>query len=85
MNRKSFLVGLLVAGCFVAEFILGPREASSDRSRTQRRRCSDRDPLDLIEARLIAPTIIELRRARRGVVSPRSGFFERAAVFEVRR
>jgi hypothetical protein len=46
---------------------------------------SNHDPLDLIEADLIPPAIIELRRARRSVVRHRRGPFERAAVLEVGR
>ena len=37
---------------------------------------SARDPLDLIEAHLAAPAVVELRRARRRVVRRRRGFFE---------
>ena len=43
---------------------------------------SNRDPLDLIERDLIAGAVIELRRARAGVVGHRLGVFERAAVGE---
>ena len=43
---------------------------------------SNRDPLDLIERDLIAGAIIELRRARAGMVGHRLGVFERAAVGE---
>ena len=45
----------------------------------------DHDPLDLIEADLIAPTVVELRRARRGVVRHRRGLFQRSAILEVSR
>jgi hypothetical protein len=38
------------------------------------------DPLDLIVAHLVAPAIVKLRRARRGMVRNRRGLFERAAV-----
>src|SRR5712671_3598986 len=38
------------------------------------------DPLDLIEAELVPPAIVELGRARRSVVCHRRGLFERAAV-----
>src|ERR1700730_19048430 len=44
---------------------------------------SNHDPLDLIEADLIPPAIVELCRARRGVVRHRRGLFQRAAVLEV--
>jgi len=44
---------------------------------------SNRDPLDLIEAHFIAAAIIELRRARRCVVSHCCRLFERAAILEV--
>jgi hypothetical protein len=44
---------------------------------------SDNDPLDLIEAHLVAPAIAKLRRPRRGVVRHGRGFFERAAVLEI--
>jgi hypothetical protein len=37
------------------------------------------DPLDLIEANLIAPAIVELRRTRRGMVRHGGGFFQGAA------
>src|SRR5260370_37354613 len=43
------------------------------------------NPLDFIEAEFIAPGIIELRRARRGMVCLCRGFFERAAVVEIGR
>jgi hypothetical protein len=43
------------------------------------------DPLDLIEAHLVAPAIVELRGARRGMVRHRRGLFERAAVLEIGR
>src|SRR5580693_8606988 len=46
---------------------------------------SNDDPLDLIEAELVAPAIIELRSARRGVVRHRGGLLERAAVLEIGR
>ena len=39
----------------------------------------------LIKAELVAPTIVELRRARRDVVRHRRGLFERAAVLEIGR
>jgi hypothetical protein len=39
---------------------------------------SNHDPLDLIEAELVAPAVVELRRARRGVVRHRRGLFERS-------
>src|ERR1700675_3484884 len=42
----------------------------------------DGDPLDLIERNLISGRIIELRRARAGMVGHRLGVFERAAVGE---
>jgi hypothetical protein len=46
----------------------------------------NRDPLDLIEVQLLlAPTIVELRRARRGMVRHCRGFFQPAAVLELRR
>src|SRR5271169_2715288 len=45
----------------------------------------DHNPLDLIEAELVAPAIVELRRARRGVVRHRRGLFQRAAVLEIGR
>jgi hypothetical protein len=44
---------------------------------------SNHDPLDLIEAELVAPAIVELRRARRGVVRHRRRLFERAGVLEI--
>lgn len=47
--------------------------------------CSDHDPLDLIEAYLIASAIIELGRARRRMVRHRCGLFEGAAVLEIGR
>jgi hypothetical protein len=43
---------------------------------------SNRDPLDLIERDFIAGAIVELRRARAGVIGHRLGVFERAAVGE---
>src|ERR1700737_757364 len=44
---------------------------------------SNHDPLDLIEADLIAPAIVELRRARRGTVCHRGGLFQGAPVLQV--
>jgi hypothetical protein len=44
---------------------------------------SDHNPLDLIETHFVAPAIIELRRARRGMVCHRGGLFKRAAVLEI--
>jgi hypothetical protein len=44
---------------------------------------SNHNPLDLIEDHLVAPAIVELRRARRGVVRHRGGLFECAAVLEI--
>jgi hypothetical protein len=44
---------------------------------------SNHDPLDPIEADLIAPAIVELRRARRPMVCDRRGLFQRAAVLLV--
>jgi hypothetical protein len=43
---------------------------------------SDRDPFDLIESDLVAGAVIELRRARTGMIGHRLGVFERAAVGE---
>src|SRR5690242_20717309 len=43
----------------------------------------NRNPLDLIETYLVAPSVAELRRARRRVVGHRGGLFERAAVPEI--
>jgi len=43
----------------------------------------DHNPLDFIEAHLVAPAIVELGRARRGVVRHRRGLFERAAVLQI--
>jgi hypothetical protein len=43
----------------------------------------DHNPLDLIEADLIAPSIVELRRAHRGMVRHRGGFFQCAAILEI--
>jgi hypothetical protein len=41
------------------------------------------DPLDLIEADLIAPTIAKLRCTRRGMVCHRRGLFECATILEI--
>ena len=46
---------------------------------------SNHDPLDLIETDLIAPAIVELRCARRGVICHRGSLFQRAAVPEIGR
>jgi hypothetical protein len=46
--------------------------------------CSNRNPLHLIEAHLVAPAIVELGGAGRGVVR-HGGTFEHTAVFQVRR
>jgi hypothetical protein len=45
----------------------------------------NRNSLDLIEANLIAPAIIGLRRARQGVARHRCGLLDSAAGLEVRR
>jgi hypothetical protein len=50
-----------------------------------KRQPSDHNSLDLIEAELIAPAIVELRRARRGMVRHRRGLFQRPAVLEIGR
>jgi hypothetical protein len=42
----------------------------------------DHDPLDLIEAHLVAPAIAELRRAGRGMVCQSRRLFERPAILE---
>jgi hypothetical protein len=42
----------------------------------------DRNSFDLVERNLVAGAVIELRRARAGVVGHRLGVFERAAVGE---
>src|ERR1700730_15055286 len=47
--------------------------------------CLDHDALDLIEANLVAPAIVELRGACAGMVRHRSSLFQRAAVLEVSR
>jgi hypothetical protein len=44
----------------------------------------DHNPLDLIEADLIAPAIVELRRTRRGMVRHRRSVFQGAAVLRIR-
>jgi hypothetical protein len=41
------------------------------------------DALDLIEAELVAPAIVELRRARRGMVRHRCRLLEGAAILEI--
>jgi len=46
-------------------------------------RDSNQHPLHLVEAHLVVPAIVELRRACRGVVGHGGGLFERAAVLEV--
>ena len=51
--------------------------------RAQKRRPLDHNPLDLIEADLVAAAVIELRRSRRGMVRHRGGLFERAAILEI--
>jgi len=48
-----------------------------------KRQPSDHDPLDLIEANLVAPAIIKPRRTRRRMVRHRGGLFEGAAVLEI--
>ena len=49
----------------------------------QKRQPLDHNPLDLIEAELVASAIVKLRRARRRVVRHRGGLFERAAILEI--
>jgi hypothetical protein len=48
-------------------------------------RLSNRNPPHLVEVHLVAPAIVELGGAGRGVVRHGGGVFERAAVFQVRR
>jgi hypothetical protein len=43
----------------------------------------NRNPLDLVERNLVARAIIELRRARAGMIGHRLGVFERAAIGEI--
>ena len=58
--------------------------AARERPVTARKRQPlDHNSLDLIETHLIAPAIVELRRARRGVIRHRGGLFERPAVLEI--
>ena len=42
-------------------------------------------PFHLIEAEFLAPAVIELRRARRGMVRHLCRLFQRAAVLQIRR
>src|ERR1700723_536051 len=44
---------------------------------------SNQYPLDLIEAHLIAATVVELRRTGAGVVRHGCGFLQRATVLEI--
>jgi hypothetical protein len=44
-----------------------------------------RNPLHLVEAHVVAPAIVKLRGAGRGVVRHRGGVFERATVFQIGR
>jgi hypothetical protein len=44
---------------------------------------SNHNPFDLIGAELVAPSIVELRRARRRMVRHCRRLFERAAVLEI--
>src|ERR1700677_3760026 len=46
---------------------------------------SNPDPLHLIEAEFLAPAIIQLRRARAGMVRHLRRLFQRAAVFQIGR
>jgi hypothetical protein len=46
---------------------------------------SNRNPLHFVEAHLVAPAIVELRGAGRGVVRHGGRIFERAAVFQIGR
>jgi hypothetical protein len=46
-----------------------------------KRQPSNHDPLDLIEAKLVAAAIVQLRRPRRRMVRHRRSLFERAAFF----
>jgi hypothetical protein len=44
---------------------------------------SDDDPFDLIEAQIVAPPVIELRRPGAGMIGHCGGFLQRAAVLEI--
>src|SRR5271169_3677290 len=66
--------------------VLGSREVRRgggvDEQASLLSRCAfhlNHDPLDLIEAELVAPPVVELRRSRRGVVRHRRGLFKRPA------
>jgi hypothetical protein len=89
--RSNVRVGLRAARFHArGEWQLGSRLSVSGRRRegpesAHRRQPSDRDALDFIEADLIAPTIVELRRARRRMVRHGRGLLERAAVFQIGR
>ena len=61
------------------------RRAEVRGGRRRRKPNSNRHPLDLVERHLVAAAIVELRRARRGVVRHRGGLFERAAVLKIGR
>src|ERR1700678_1664724 len=62
------------------------KENLAVRNRLMYARCaspSNRNPLHLVEAHLVAPAIVELRGPGRGVVRHSGGVFERAAVFQI--
>ena len=61
-----------------------PRRGQEGPESAHKRQPSDHNPLDLIEAELVAPAIVELRGARRGAVRHRRSFLQRAAILEVR-
>src|ERR1700724_1437908 len=61
--------------CIIALVLIMKASKSSSRSNEY--------PLHLVEAHLVAPAIVKLRRARRGVVRHGSGLFERPAVLQI--
>jgi hypothetical protein len=67
-------------------FVLSLRPLTAKNAKLSRHVIAlDHDPLDLIEAELVASTIVELRRARGGVVRHRRGLFECTALLELGR
>ena len=86
MPGRLSLVGTMLQDSTAPELLAGYRaRVVAPRRRRIREILERARGLDLIEADLIAPAIVELGRARRGVVRHRCGLLKRAAALEIGR
>src|SRR5258708_4573202 len=89
MTRPSGMIARN-AGARIQAFCFGvmpakARESGASSNPRADRSTLNRNPLHLVEAHVVAPAIVGLRGAGRGVVRHRGGVFQRAAVFQIRR